>query len=58
MILHNFLETNNDNWDELDENDNDDYNDNNYNEENNDLNENALRRAGELKRIQIMNQSL
>src|ERR1043165_8265974 len=52
MILHNFLETNNDNWDELDENDN------NYNEENNDLNENALRRVGELKRIQIMNQSL
>ncbi|CAI2195114.1 18941_t:CDS:2, partial [Funneliformis geosporum] len=46
------LKTNNNGWDELDENNN-----NNYNEENNDLN-NALRRAEELKIIQIMIQSL
>jgi len=64
IILHNFLETNNDSWDELDENDddNDDNdNDNNSGENNNDLsnlNENALKRAEELKRIQIINQSL
>ncbi len=64
IILHNFLETNNDSWNELDENDGDDNdndNDNNSEENNNDLsnlNENVLKRAGELKRIQIMNQLL
>ena len=60
IILHNFLETNNDNWDELDELDNDSNDDSNdNNNENNDLsnlNENALKRAGEIKRNQILNQ--
>ena len=60
IILHNFLETNNDNWDELEEldDDSDDDSDDN-NSENNDLsnlNENALKRAGEIKRNQILNQ--
>lgn len=62
IILHNFLETNNDNWDELDESDNDDNsdNDNEEEEENNlvNLNENSLKRAGEIKRDQIMTQLL
>lgn len=57
IILHNFLETNNDNWDELDELDNE----NNDDDENNNLdnlNENILKREGEIKRNQIMNQFL
>ena len=57
IILHNFLETNNDNWDELDELDDD--NDNDNDSESNDLsnlNENTLKRAEEIKRNQIMNQ--
>ena len=59
IILHNFLETNNDNWDELDKLDNnsDDNSDDNNNENNDlsNLNENALKRAEEIKRNQILN---
>lgn len=56
IILHNFLETNNDNWDELDELDDDDNDE--YNEDNDlsNLNENTLKRAGEIKRNQIIEQ--
>jgi hypothetical protein len=66
IILYNFLETNNDSWDELDDNDddindsdNDSDNDSEDDEENNNiynLNENSLRRAGELKRNLIITQ--
>jgi hypothetical protein len=61
IILHNFLEINNDNW-ELDDNNSDDSDDDddgdNDNYENNldNLNENSLKRAGEIKRDQIINQ--
>ncbi|CAB4440972.1 unnamed protein product [Rhizophagus irregularis] len=74
IILYNFLEINNDSWDDLDDDNDDnsddsdsddsdsDDSDNNDNEENNnnliDLNENSLRRVGELKRNQIINQLL
>src|SRR6266498_2002948 len=65
IILHNFLETNNDNWDELDELDelddeNYDDDDDSDNENNNlsKLNENTLKREGEIKRNQIMDQFL
>ena len=60
IILHNFLETNNDNWDELDNLDDDDDNDNDNNESNDlsNLSENTLKRAGEIKRNQIINQSI
>jgi len=65
IILHNFLETNNDNWDELDELDelddeNYDDDDDSDNENNNlsNLNENTLKREGEIKRNQIMDQFL
>jgi hypothetical protein len=57
IILHNFLETNNDNWDELDILDDD--NNNNDDDKSNDLNnfnENMLKRAGERKRNQIIDQ--
>ena len=54
IILHNFLEMNNNNWDELDELDDDDEND----EEEDDNNENTLKRAGEIKRNQIIDQSI
>ena len=56
IILYNFLETNNDNWDELDELDDDDDNDNDESNDLSNLNENTLKRAGEIKRNQIMNQ--
>jgi hypothetical protein len=61
IILYNFLETINDNWEyESDDNDNDSNNDSDDDEENsnnlNDLNENSLKIAGELKRNQILNQ--
>jgi hypothetical protein len=60
IILHNFLEINNDNWeideeDSEDSDDSDDDNDSNNNDEDN-LNENSLKRAGEIKRDQIINQ--
>ena len=67
IILHNFLKTNNDNWDDLDENDDDsddnsddnsDYNNEENNNDVNNLNENSLKRAEELKRNQIINQLL
>jgi hypothetical protein len=57
IILHNFLETNNDNWDELDELD-ENYDDDDENDNLSNLNENNLRRQGEIKRDQIMNQFL
>ncbi|GBB88034.1 hypothetical protein RclHR1_14570003 [Rhizophagus clarus] len=62
IILHNFLEINNNSWDKLDENNdsNDSDSDNeSTSEENNNinnLNENSLRKAGELKRNQITTQ--
>ena len=56
IILYNFLETNNDNWDELDELDDDDDNNNDESNDLSNLNENTLKRAGEIKRNQIMNQ--
>jgi hypothetical protein len=46
---------NNDNWDELDDDEN--YDDNENNNLNN-LNKNILKRKGEIKRNQIMNQFL
>ena len=64
IILHNFLETNNDNW-EIDDDDSDDNDNGNSsddggydNDDNyvNNLNENSLKRAGEMKRDQIINQ--
>jgi len=62
IILHNFLETNNDNW-EIDDDDSDDNNSNNsddsdYDDDNyvDNLNENSLKRAGKIKRDQIINQ--
>jgi len=57
IILHNFLEMNNDNWDELDELDDESYDDDENNNLDN-LNENVLKREGEIKRNQIMNQFL
>ncbi|GBC07917.1 hypothetical protein RclHR1_07790009 [Rhizophagus clarus] len=59
IILHNFLETNNDSWNELDENDSDsDDSESDDDDENNlsNLNESNLKREGEIKRDQIMNQ--
>jgi hypothetical protein len=57
IILHNFLETNNDNWDELDILDDDDNNnDNGESDDLNNFNENMLKRAGERKRNQIIDQ--
>jgi len=64
IILHNFLETNNDNW-EIDDDDSDDNDNGNSsddgdydNDDNyvNNLNENSLKRAEEMKRDQIINQ--
>ena len=56
------METNNDNW-EIDDDDSDDNNSNNsddsdYDDDNyvDNLNENSLKRAGEIKRDQIINQ--
>jgi hypothetical protein len=48
---------NNDNWDELDELDDESYDDDKNNNLVN-LNENILKREGEIKRNQIMNQFL
>jgi hypothetical protein len=56
--LHNFLEISNDSWDELDELDDENYDDDNENNNLSNLNENILRREGEIKRNQIMNQFL
>ncbi|CAB4445279.1 unnamed protein product [Rhizophagus irregularis] len=58
IILHNFLEISNDSWDELDELDDENYDDDNENNNLSNLNENILRREGEIKRNQIMNQFL
>ena len=57
IILHNFLEINDDNWDELDELDDESYDDDENNNLDN-LNENILKKEGEIKRNQIMNQFL
>ncbi|GBB98126.1 hypothetical protein RclHR1_31420001 [Rhizophagus clarus] len=61
VVVENAFEINNDSWDELDENDdsNSDSDNKSNSEENNNicnLNENSLRRAGELKRNQIITQ--
>jgi hypothetical protein len=65
IILHNFLEINNDSWDDLDDDSNDDSDDDSDSDDSddsdennnlNDLNENSLKRAGESKRNQIINQ--
>ncbi|GES94479.1 putative nuclease HARBI1 [Rhizophagus clarus] len=61
VVVENAFEINNDSWDELDENDdsNSDSDNKSNSEENNNicnLNENSLKRAGELKRNQIITQ--
>ncbi len=58
IILHNFLELNNDGLEELDEEENEenDSDDDNDNDNEDTINENERKREGERKRDQIMNQ--